>query len=151
MNVRGSHHYAFAVLSVFAMFASMAAGLFYMLVGGNPYHADPPRVFNVEGVETTRFHSGDWVIVRRRVCLDRTILAQQSPALYDQQRHAIIALPGASTVSIEGCAERSSMIQIPTNLPAGFYEYRNVSRFQNNLVGRDEFNAYPPKTIEVLP
>jgi hypothetical protein len=150
MTTRENHHYLFAIVSVIAMFLGTKVLFWFSLAGGNPYHADPPHIYSVNNVQTSRFHAGDWMIIRRRVCLDREILAEQSPALYDLQRNAIIALPGATVVAAKGCSVRSGMVQIPTNLPPGFYEYRNLSRFQNNLVGRDESNSYPPKMLEVM-
>lgn len=148
MMVR-DHRYLFAATSVVTCFLGVGALFYFSLVGGNPYKAEVPHVFNIENYETTHFHSGDWVIVRRPVCLERDILAVHSPALYDLQRNALIPLPSTTVIATKGCAVRSSMFRIPPNLPSGVYEYRNVSRYQNNLVGRDEASAYPPKMIEV--
>lgn len=147
----GDRHYAFALASVLAMFVGTIAAWWFVLVGGNPYHPGALRIYNQDNIETHQFRRGEWVIVRRQVCLDRDILAEQSPALYDLSRKALIALPGSSVVAVKGCSLRSAMFQVPPSIPPGRYEYRNLSRFQNNLVGRDEVNAYPPTQIEVLP
>lgn len=147
----GDRHHAFALASVLAMFIGTAALWWFVLVGGNPYHPGDLHIYDQYGTESRSFKRGDWVIVRRYVCLDREILAVQSPALYDMTRRALVALPGSAVVAARGCSVRSAMFQIPASLPPGPYEYRNISRFQNNLVGRDEANAYPPTQIEVLP
>lgn len=144
-------HYAFALASVLAMFVGTMALWWFVLIGGNPYHPQGVRLFNIDQHEASVFHRGDWVIVRRVVCLDREILAEYSPTLYDINRRATVPLLRSSVISPAGCSERSAMFQIPPTLPPGTYEYRNVARFQNNLVGRDEANAYPPTRLEVIP
>jgi hypothetical protein len=131
------------------LIASAAALMYIALVGGNPYHAGPAASFDKDGVRRTTFHRGEWMYVRRNVCLDRDIYAEQSPSLYDLERKAYVALRGTATLAKAGCAVRSSAFEIPPTLPVGDYEYRNVSRFQNNLVGRDESNVYPPIRITV--
>jgi hypothetical protein len=147
----GDRHQLFAFLSVLAMFLGTGALWWFVLVGGNPYHPGALHIYDQQGTESYQFKRGEWVIVRRQICLDRDILAEQSPALYDLTRKALVPLPRSAVVAAQGCAIRSSMFQIPNTLPPGPYEYRNVSRFQNNLVGRDEANSYPPMKIEVLP
>jgi hypothetical protein len=131
------------------LIASAATLMYIALVGGNPYHAGAAAAFDQNGNARTTFHRGEWMYVRRNVCLDRDIYAEQSPSLYDLSRHATIALRGAATLAKAGCSVRSSAFEIPSTLPVGDYEYRNVSRFQNNLVGRDESNVYPPIRITV--
>jgi hypothetical protein len=131
------------------LIASAATLMFIALVGGNPYHAGPAAAFDAQDTPRSSFHRGEWMYVRRNVCLERDIYAEMSPALYDLKRKAYIALRGTATLARAGCAVRSSAFEIPTTLPPGDYEYRNVSRFQNNLVGRDESNVYPPIRITV--
>ncbi|MDR5774924.1 MULTISPECIES: hypothetical protein [unclassified Caballeronia] len=131
------------------LIVSAATFLYIALVGGNPYHAGPAAAFDEGGTPRASFHRGEWMYVRRNVCLDRDIYAEQSPSLYDVNRKAYIALRGTATLAKAGCAVRSSAFEIPATLPPGDYEYRNVSRFQNNLVGRDESNVYPPIRITV--
>ncbi|GGD63556.1 hypothetical protein [Caballeronia grimmiae] len=131
------------------LIASAAALMYIALVGGNPYHAGVVEAYDAAGVARSSFHRGEWVYVRRHVCLDRDIYAEQSPSLYDLERKAYVPLRGTATLAKAGCAVRSSAFEIPPTLPAGDYEYRNVSRFQNNLVGRDESNVYPPIRITV--
>lgn len=150
-SILGDRHHFFAFASVLAMFVGTAALWWFALVGGNPYHPGALHIYDLAGHESYQFRRGEWVIVRRQICLDREILAEQSPALYDLTRKALVSLPGSAVVAAAGCALRSSMFQIPATLPPGPYEYRNLSRFQNNLVGRDEANSYPPMKIEVLP
>jgi len=140
-----------ALICVLTIFVSTCALWWFVLVGGNPYHPGALHIYDRDGSETYQFKPGDWVVVRRQVCLDREILAEQSPALYDLTRRALVPLPGSAVVAAKGCSVRSFMFQVPATLPPGPYEYRNVSRFQNNLVGRDEANSYPPIKIEVLP
>lgn len=150
-NILSDGRHALAFVCVMTIFLSTCGLWWFVLVGGNPYHAHELRIYNRDGVETYQFRRGDWVYVRRNVCIDRDILAELSPALYDINRRALFPLPSSAVVAASGCAWRSGIFQVPADLPPGPYEYRNVARFQNNLVGRDEANSYPPTRIEVLP
>ncbi len=133
------------------LIASAAVFMYIALVGGNPYTAGPGQAYSADGKPEMAFHQGDWMYVRRHVCLSKDIFTNQSPSLYDLDRHASIALPEAAVLSKEGCSMRSTAVHIPNDLPVGDYEYRNVARFQNNLVGRDEAAGFPPVRIRVIP
>jgi hypothetical protein len=138
------------------VFSSTLILLFVFLMyltfrGGNPFHNNgTPAIFDKYGVEVKELHRGQWFYVRRDVCVDEDIYAEQNPSLYDLSRKSYIALLGAASTVKKGCSVRSSGFEIPSTLPPGDYEYRNTSRFQNNMVGRDESNTYPPIPIKVI-
>jgi hypothetical protein len=140
-----------AALFVLILIALACISWAIALGGGNPYHSRDVHVFDVNGFEQASFQRGSWVYVRRYMCIDRDTLTEQAPALFDLSRHALVPLFGSQVVAKKGCSERGFGFQIPPSLPPGPYEYRNVSRYQDNLIGRDESNIYPPIKIEVLP
>ncbi|MGI4812017.1 MAG: hypothetical protein ACRYG5_06615 [Janthinobacterium lividum] len=125
------------------------ASWFVVLMGGNPYHPGPVKIYDARDQETLSFRPGDWVYVKRYLCVDRDILTEQSPALFDVARKAHVPLNGSLVVAKKGCSDRTLGFEIPGAIPLGRYEYRNVTRFQDNLVGRDEWNVYPPITLEI--
>lgn len=134
--------------SLIALFLILA---YLTFLGGNPFKPNgAPAIFDKDGNQVTELHRGQWFYVRRSVCVTKDVYAEQNPALYDLSRRSYIALLGAGTTATEGCKVRSSGFEVPSTLPPGDYEYRNTVRFQNNLVGRDESNTYPPIPIRVV-
>lgn len=132
------------------LFVCTCAWWWLVLVGGNPYRIGPVDVLDQGGVSRTTFHRGEWVYVKRYLCADRDILTIQSPLLYDLARGTSYPMIGAAVVIAKGCGERGASFQVPATFPLGEYEYRNVSRYQNNLIGRDEWTTYPPIRLLVI-
>jgi hypothetical protein len=132
------------------LFFCVCALWWVILVGGNPYHVGAVKVVDQSGIARVVFHRDEWIYVKRYVCSDHDSLTIQSPVLYDLTREASYPLIGAAVLIGKGCGERGITFQVPAGFPLGAYEYRNVSRYQNNLIGRDEWTTYPPIRLMIV-
>lgn len=139
-----------AAIFVVILLVCTAASWWLVLVGTNPFHSvSTAQLYDLNGDAQTQFKRGDWVYVKRFMCVDHNILSIQSHALYDIVRHSALPLAFSSAVVQEGCSVRGYMFQIPGSLPPGVYEYRSTARFQDNLIGRDQSNTFLSVVLRV--
>jgi len=135
-----------------AYLATLAVAMIVMwwviLIGGNPYSIRNIGAVDSLGEMQSMFRPGDVVGIRREVCSIAEVGAQFFPALKSEDGY-LFPLPGGLVLSKPGCQHTISGFILP-DLPAGKYTYVNVVRFQNNLVGRDEYAVFPPIEIEVV-
>jgi hypothetical protein len=139
----------FAACAYLAFLFSSACIMWWLvLAGGDPLTVGNPQTLTISGASTESFRAGDIAVVRRRICAARTISVQGYPRLVNESGISFPLVGGVAEIK-KGCNDSNFAIDIPRNLPAGLYRYSNMVRFQNNLVGRDEYAIFPSITIKV--
>lgn len=147
-DVRLPAYLFWPVLYLALLAISIVAFWWIILIGGNPVEIENVGTFDRYGEARSKFRPGELVTVRRKVCSSHALGIQFFPSLISPGG-AMFALEGGFAVLQEGCRPTVYTFVVP-DVDAGTYSYVSSVKFQNNLVGRDEFSVYPPLAIEVL-
>lgn len=121
----------------------------FILIGGNPFLFRDIVAIDTRGEAATEFRAGSLIGVRRQICSDVAVRVHVFPELHNINGLAF-PLPSSILSVPKGCTSLVYGFLMP-NLPDGHYTFASIARFQNNLVGRDEYTSFPPVAIEVTP
>jgi hypothetical protein len=88
--------------------------------------------------------------VKRHVCTSDRVGGEAFSVLVNRETGYRFAFPPSLAVRDPGCRVGVYAMVVP-GIPAGAYTYITTIRFQNNLIGRDEYFVLPEIEIEVLP
>lgn len=140
--------FLYACIYLGSLFVGLIVLGWLMIIGGNPMRVDNVGVVSATGYPNERFHVGDVAGIKRRICSDSDVFIQSFPALVDS-RGFLFALPINMAEARTGCHDNTYGFVIP-DLPPGEYTYTNSVLFQNNLVGRNEFDTFPPLRVRIM-
>ena len=142
--------YVFWPLTYLATLAVSIITLWWaILIGGNPFTFKDIVAVDAQGEAGAEFRPGDVVGVRRNICSDTAVQLHVFPELRSASG---MSIPLATSLipAQRGCMSLMYGFVLPP-VPPGRYTFVSTARFQNNLVGRDEYTPFPPIAIEVIP
>jgi hypothetical protein len=131
------------------LFVSVIAIWWMVLVGGNPVVSSQTKITYLDGTIADRFRVGQLMLVQHRVCLEKDTTLQFFPGL-SGDGSVYYPMHGGVLQAKHGCKDITEGFIIPA-LPAGNYVFSTIYRFENNLVGRDEFGVFSPISIRIVP
>lgn len=133
-----------------SLFIAVSAWWYVVLVGGNPYDIKTLAVLDQYGIEQRSFKPGEVIGIKRSVCTSSRVGGESFPVLISRQTGLRYPFPHSLVLREPGCTVGVHAYTIP-DVPAGSYTFRNTIRYQNNLIGRDEYAVLPSVEIEVTP
>lgn len=131
-----------------ALFLSTITMWWLVLFGGTPVTAHDPVVQGLSGQVEQQFRAGEVVKVSRTWCATRDVGVEYFPSLRSADGVLYALSNGLIEVS-KGCTAGSYAFRMPP-LPPGSYSYVNTLRFQDNLVGRDQYAELAPISLEII-
>lgn len=149
--IRESHippYVLWPALVLASLFFAVSFWWYVVLIGGNPYQVDTVGVFTANGQAQSIFRAGEMAAIKRRVCTTTKVGGESFPVLISQATGYRYPFPPSLVLREPGCRVSVHAYTIP-NVPAGSYLFVNTIRYQNNLVGRDEYAVLPAVPIEV--
>lgn len=130
------------------LFVAVSTWWYVVLIGGDPYDIKTIAILNKSGKEQRAFRAGELVAIKRLVCTNTRVGGESFPALINHHTGFRFTFAPSLVLRDPGCRVAIYAFTMP-DLPAGRYAYSNTIRFQNNLIGRDEYTIVPPIDIEV--
>lgn len=142
--------YIFWPLAYLATLAVSVMVLWWViLIGGKPFILRDTATLDAMGVPSEAFKKGSVVGVRREVCSDTAVRIHIFPELRSASGLSFPLTPSLVDVH-KGCSVLVYGFALPPLQP-GMYALVSTARFQNNLVGRDEYTSFLPIPMEILP
>lgn len=132
------------------LFFAVSFWWYVVLVGGNPYDVSTLGVFNTSGQAQQVFRVGEMVAIKRNVCTSARVGGESFPVLVSRATGYRYSFPHSLVLREPGCRIAVHAYAVP-NVPPGRYVFTNTIRYQNNLIGRDEYAVLPTVEIEVSP
>jgi hypothetical protein len=123
------------------LFFSFITCWWVVLAGGNPIDVKSADVTFLDGTPGDRFRAGQLAYVRQTICSDRSTTIQFYPSILEAP-DVKYPLSGGAIQVPRGCKQEIHAFVIPQLRP-GEYSIQTIFKFQNNLVGRDEFGSFP--------
>lgn len=141
--------YVFWPLAYLATLAVSVMVLWWViLIGGNPFTFRDVAAVDMRGEAGGQFRPGTIVGIRRQICADTAVRLHVFPVLRSPSGFSIPLAPSLIDAA-SGCSSLVYGFVLP-KVPAGSYTFMSTARFQNNLVGRDEYVSFPAIPIEVV-
>ncbi len=130
------------------LFLCFSTTWWMILVGGNPPRVVSASITYADGEVGDRFRVGQLVYAAQKICADSPTVIQLFPSINVSERIRF-PIKGGLIMASQGCHDVVQGFIIPP-LPPGNYMMSTIFKFQHNLVGRDEFAAFPNITFQII-